>query len=179
LLATILSAQCTDVVVNKTTPTIFKKYKVPEDVLKVSESEIAKDIASVTFFQAKAKYIKSASETLVKEFGSEVPKSIEQLTTLSGVGKKTANAIQQNAFGLVNGVIVDTHVIRISQRLHWTKQKDPEKIEHELMNIFPKEEWKKLPHLMKAHGQQICTAKKAYCEKCPLNKHCPSAFNVT
>jgi endonuclease III len=178
VLATILSAQCTDVVINKTTPVLFRKYKKPEDLVKASEADIAADIKSVTFAQAKAKYLRNASETLVKSFGGEVPKNIEQLMTLSGVGKKTANAIQQNAFGMVNGVIVDTHVIRVGQRLGWTKNKDPEKIEQDLMRLFPKAEWKSLPHLLKSHGQQICTAKRAYCEKCPLNKKCPSAFKV-
>lgn len=178
LLATILSAQCTDVLVNKTTPALYKKYKKPEDVLKVSEEELAGEIKSITFYQAKAKNIRKACETLIKDFGGEVPREIDQLVTLGGVGKKTANAIQQNAFGMVNGVIVDTHVIRVGQRLGWTKNKDPEKIEQDLMKLFAKEEWKKLPHYLKAHGQQICTAKKAYCEKCPLNKVCPSAFRV-
>lgn len=178
VLATILSAQCTDVIINKTTPALFKKFKKPEDMVKASEKEVFELIAPVTFAGAKAKYLKKASETLVKDFGSQVPKEIAQLTTLSGVGKKTANAIQQNAFGLVNGIVVDTHVIRLSQRLGWTKQKDPEKIEADLMKLFPKSDWKILPHLLKSHGRAICTAKKAYCEKCPLNKVCPSAFKV-
>jgi endonuclease-3 len=189
LLATILSAQCTDVIVNKTTPALFRKYKRPEDILRVSEAELASDIRTVTFYAAKAKNIRRACETLVKEFGGEVPKEIDQLVTLGGVGRKTANAIQQNAFGTVNGIIVDTHVIRLAQRLGWTRQRgnntpqskssaDPEKIEQELMRLFPKAEWKHLPHLLKTHGQRICTAKKARCENCPLSKSCPSAFKV-
>jgi endonuclease-3 len=178
LLATILSAQCTDVVVNKTTPKLFAKYKVPQDILKATEVEIAADISTITFYQAKAKYIRKASETLVKDFGSQVPKDIDPLMTLAGVGKKTANAIQQNAFGIVNGVIVDTHVIRVAGRLGWTKNKDPANIENDLMKLFPKVEWQKLPHYFKAHGQKICTAKKAYCDRCPLATTCPSAFKV-
>jgi endonuclease-3 len=178
LLATILSAQCTDVIVNKTTPALYKKYNTPQDVLHVSEAEYAKDIAAVTFAAAKAKHTRVACETLIKEFGGEVPKSIEQLTQLRGVGRKTANAIQQNAFGLVNGVIVDTHVIRLAQRLGWTTQKDPEKIEQDLMRLFPKEEWKTLPHLLKAHGQRVCTAKVARCDSCPLTRVCPSAGKI-
>jgi endonuclease III len=178
VIATILSAQCTDAVVNRTTPAVFAKYRKPDDLMKASEQEVAADIKSISFAGNKAKYLKKMAETLIKDFGGEVPKDIDQLTTLSGVGKKTANAIQQNAFSLVNGVIVDTHVIRVSQRLGWTKNKDPEKIEQDLMRLFPKADWKIIPHLLKAHGQQICTAKKALCEKCPLNKTCPSAFKV-
>jgi endonuclease III len=177
VLATILSAQCTDVVVNRTTPVLFRKYKTPKGIVKVSEADIAKDISSITFASAKAKYIKKACETLVKDFGGEVPKEIDQLITLSGVGRKTANAIQQNAFNMVNGVIVDTHVIRVGARLGWTKQKDPEKIEQDLMKLFPKSEWKHLPHLLKSHGKKICKP-KPLCEACPLNKVCPSAFKV-
>jgi endonuclease III len=177
LLATILSAQCTDVIVNKTTPALFKKYKTPQDILKGTEVELANEIKSVTFAGSKAKYIRKACETLVKDFGGQVPKDIDQLVTLSGVGRKTANAIQQNAFDMVNGVIVDTHVIRVGQRLGWTKQKDPEKIEQDLMKLFPKTEWQHLPHLLKSHGQQICKP-KPLCENCPLNKVCPSAFKV-
>jgi len=178
LIATILSAQCTDVIVNKTTPALFAKYKKPQDILLSSESVLAKEISMVTFAQAKAKHIRKSCETLIKEFGGEVPKSIEQLTTLAGVGRKTANAIQQNAYGIVNGIIVDTHVIRLAQRLGWTKNKNPEKIEQDLMKLIPKDEWKSIPHLLKSHGQKICTAKKAYCDQCPLKKTCPSAFKV-
>jgi endonuclease III len=177
LLATILSAQCTDVVVNKTTPALFKKYRTPQEVLKSPPGELEGLIKSITFSGAKAGYIRKACETLVNDFGSEVPREIEQLTTLSGVGRKTANAIQQNAFGMVNGVIVDTHVIRVGQRLGWTKNKDPEKIEQDLMKLFSKSEWKHLPHLLKNHGQKICKP-KPLCESCPLNKNCPSAFKI-
>lgn len=177
LIATILSAQCTDVVVNRTTPALFAKYKRPEDILKSPPGELESLIKSITFSSAKAKNIRKACETLVKEFGGKVPKEIEQLTALGGVGRKTANAIQQNAFGLVNGVIVDTHVIRVGQRLGWTKNSSPEKIEQDLMKRFPKEEWKRLPHYCKAHGQQVCRPKPS-CDKCPLNKTCPSAFRI-
>jgi endonuclease-3 len=178
MLATILSAQCTDIVVNKTTPALFAKYNAPQDVLAATEEDIARDIQSITYYQAKARYIRKACETLVREFCSEVPKEIEQLTRLSGVGRKTANAIQQNAFGLVNGVIVDTHVIRIAQRLAWTREKDPERIERDLMALFPKQEWKRLPHVLKSHGQRTCTALRPKCDICPLNATCPSAWKA-
>lgn len=177
LIATILSAQCTDVVVNKTTPALFAKYRTPQDVLDAPQGELESMIRSITFSGAKAKNIRKACETLIRDFGGKVPKEIDQLTSLAGVGRKTANAIQQNAFGMVNGVIVDTHVIRVGSRLGWTKQKDAEKIEQDLMKLFPKNEWKHLPHLLKNHGQQICRP-KPLCEKCPLNKVCPSAFKV-
>lgn len=175
LIATILSAQCTDVIVNRTTPALYAKYKRPEDVLAVPEEELASEIKSITFAQAKAKHIRKACETLIRDFGGEVPKDMEQLITLQGVGRKTANAIQQNAFGIVGGVVVDTHVIRIAQRLGWTKQKDPAKIEQDLMRLFPKEEWKRLPHLLKSHGQRLCTAQRPKCPACPLKASCPSA----
>ncbi|MDD9953909.1 MAG: endonuclease III [Candidatus Woesearchaeota archaeon] len=173
VMATILSAQCMDVVVNRVTPNLYKKYKKPEDVLQVTVEELAEDIKGITYFQAKAKYIKKACQTLVDDFNSEVPEEIVDLVKLSGVGKKTANAIQQNAFGKVNGVIVDTHVIRLGQRLGWTQNKNPEKIEKDLMAIFPKNTWKSIPHLLKKHGQTICTARKAKCDECILQKSCP------
>jgi endonuclease-3 len=174
-MATILSAQCTDVVVNRTTPALFAKYKTPHDVVRAGEAALRDDIKSVSFAGTKAKHILQASEALIKDFGGEVPREIEQLITLPGVGRKTANAIQQNAFGIVNGVIVDTHVIRIAQRLGWTKEKNPEKIESDLMRIFPKSEWLHLPHYLKAHGQQLCTAKTPQCAQCPLHTTCPAS----
>ena len=177
LMATILSAQCTDVVVNRTTPALFKKYKTPQDIVKSPPGELESLIKSITFSTAKAKNIRKTCEILIKDFGGQVPTEIEQLVTLAGVGRKTAHAVQQNAFEKVNGVIVDTHVIRVGQRLGWTKNKDPEKIETDLSKLFPKSEWLHLPHYLKAHGQQICKP-KPLCEKCPLNKTCPSAFKI-
>jgi endonuclease III len=178
LLATILSAQCTDVIVNRTTPALYARYKRPEDVLMSSEEELCGHIRSITFFQAKARHIMRACATLVEDFGGEVPREMDRLTSLAGVGRKTANAIQQNAFGIVEGVIVDTHVIRIAQRLRWTQQKDPERIERDLIAIFPKREWRRLPHLLKAHGQRTCTAQRPRCAACPLQETCPSAGRV-
>ncbi len=178
LLATILSAQCTDVAVNKATPALFARYARPEDVLASSEEELCGYITTITFFQAKARHIMRACAALVRDFGSEVPSDLAKLVSLAGVGRKTANAIQQNAFGIVEGVIVDTHVIRIAQRLRWTLQKDPERIERDLVAIFPKGEWKRLPHLLKAHGQRCCTAQRPACGRCPLRGTCPSAGKV-
>jgi endonuclease-3 len=178
LLATILSAQCTDVVVNKTTPALFARYQTPQDVVNSTEEEVLSFIKSITFSGAKAKHIVKSCYILLEKFHGEVPKEIDELTQLAGVGKKTANAIQQNAFGMVNGVIVDTHVIRVAQRLGWTKNKDPEKIEQDLMKLFPKAEWKTLPHYFKAHGQKICVAPTPKCSICPLNTTCPSSLTA-
>lgn len=174
LLATILSAQCTDVVVNRTTPALYARFKTPQDILRSPVGELEGYIKSITFASAKANHIRKACAALVADFGSEVPRGMEQLTSLAGVGRKTANAIQQNAFGIVEGVIVDTHVIRIANRLGWSAQKDPVKIEADLMKRFPKGQWKRLPHILKAHGQRVCTAPRPKCSLCPLRETCPS-----
>ena len=173
LLAAILSAQCTDAVVNRTTPALFRRYKGPRDVRESPRDELEGLIKPVTFATAKAAYIRKACAMLIDEFGDEVPHGIAQLTRLSGVGRKTANAIQQNAFGIVEGVIVDTHVIRVANRLGWTRRKDPERIEQDLMRLFQRSEWKRLPHLLKAHGQRVCTAPRPKCALCQF-KNCPS-----
>lgn len=178
VIATILSAQTRDVVVNKVTPHLYGKYPKPEDLAAEDVGVIEQEIAPVTYAQNKAKYLKEAARMLAEEFGSKVPREIDDLVKLPGVGKKTANAIQQNAFSLVKGVVVDTHVIRLSQRLGWTAQKNPERIERDLMERFSCEEWKRLPHLLKNHGQKVCTARNPKCEDCVLNDSCPSAFKV-
>lgn len=167
--AAILSAQCRDTVVNATTEKLFKKYKTPLDFTHLDE----KDITAITFFRAKTAHIRKMSDMIITEYEGKVPQSTEALTELPGIGKKTANAIMQNAFGIVEGVVVDTHVIRVSYRLDWTKQKDPKKIEQDLMRLFDKKEWKKLPHLLKDHGRAVCKAPTPECSHCVLNKLCP------
>src|SRR3989338_6508314 len=162
VVAAILSAQCRDEVVNATTKMLFKKYRSAKDFASLEEN----DIKSITFFKAKAKNIREAAKAIDEKYKGKVPRTTEELIELPGIGKKTANAIMQNAFGVVEGVIVDTHVIRLAQRLGWTKQKNPEKIEKDLMNLIDKKYWKRLPHLLKDHGREVCKAPMPYCDKC-------------
>ena len=173
LVAAILSAQVRDTVVNAATPTLFKTYKTANDYARTDADELLQYVKSVTFAGAKTKNIIAACKILAEKHGGKVPQTMEELIDLPGIGRKTANTILQNAFGIVEGVIVDTHVIRVSYRLGWTKQTNPEKIEKELMTLFPKTEWKKLPHLMKDHGRDICKAPVPICSKCAVNKLCP------
>ncbi|MBT3538495.1 endonuclease III [Candidatus Woesearchaeota archaeon] len=172
--ATILSAQCRDEVVNATTKKIYLDFKSAKDYAEASVEELEKYTSSITFYKNKAKNIKKAMEILDSEYNGKVPESTKELIKLPGIGKKTANAIMQNAFGVVEGVIVDTHVIRISQRLHWTNEKNPEKIEKDLMTLLPKEYWKELPHFLKSLGRDVCKAPTANCKECVLSKVCPS-----
>src|SRR3989338_6529155 len=173
LVAAILSAQVRDTVVNAATPTLFKTYKTANDYARTDADELLQYVKSVTFAGAKTKNIIAACKILAEKHGGKVPQTMEELIDLPGIGRKTANTILQNAFGIVEGVIVDTHVIRVSYRLGWTKQTNPENIEKELMTLFPKTEWKKLPHLMKDHGRDICKAPVPICSKCAVNKLCP------
>ncbi len=167
--AAILSAQCRDTIVNAATEKLFKKYKTPKDFSELDDN----DISSITFFRTKGSNIRKMSGMIITEHDGKVPESTEALTELPGIGKKTANAIMQNAFGIVEGVVVDTHVIRVSNRLGWTKQTNPKNIEQDLMKLFDKSEWKKLPHLLKDHGRAVCKAPTPECSKCVLNKLCP------
>lgn len=178
VMATILSAQTMDTAVNRVTPELYERFRTPEELANADVEEIARLIAGVTYAGSKAKYLQKTGRILVEEFDGTVPERAEDLTKLPGVGKKTANAIQQNAFGIVEGIVVDTHVIRLSRRLGWTQQKDPGKIERDLMEIFPKDRWKQIPHLLKNHGRKICTARSPKCDRCVLNGTCPSAFKV-
>jgi endonuclease III len=172
--ATILSAQCRDEVVNVATKKIYLDFKSAKDYAEASVEELEKYMSSITFYKNKAKNIKKAMGILDSDYDGRVPESTKELVKLPGIGKKTANAIMQNAFGIVKGVIVDTHVIRISQRLKWTNEKNPEKIEKDLMQLLPKEYWKELPHLLKSLGRDVCKAPTADCKECVLNKVCPS-----
>ncbi len=173
LVATILSAQCTDVRVNIVTATLFRKYRVPQDYLNVSQEELAQDIKSINFFNNKTKSIQGTAQKLVENFGGEVPQTMDELLTLNGVARKTANVVLGNAFGIASGVVVDTHVSRLSQRLGITEETTPEKIEKNLNEIVPKKDWVMFPHWLISHGRKICIARKPKCDECVLSDICP------
>ncbi|MGB7202635.1 MAG: endonuclease III [Pyrinomonadaceae bacterium] len=173
LIATILSAQCTDVRVNIVTADLFRKYRAPGDYLKVTRRELEKDIHSTGFFRNKAKNIQAACKRIVEEYGGEVPQTMDDLLTLGGVARKTANVVLGNAFGIASGVVVDTHVSRISQLLGLTKNKTPEKIERDLQELIPKKDWVMFPHWMIHHGRAVCIARRPKCSECVLNDICP------
>lgn len=175
LVAAILSAQVRDEVVNTRTAIIFKKYKTAKDYANADIGQLENKIKPVTFFRNKAKNIKKACQILVEKHSGHVPKSMEELTALPGIARKTANAIQQNAFDIVSGIVVDTHVLRLSYRLGWTSNTKPEKVEQDLMNTIPKKYWKRLPYLLKSHGRAVCRAPIPACSKCILQKLCPKA----
>lgn len=173
--ATILSAQTRDENVNAATPKLFAKFKTAKDYAKVSPSELAKFISNISFANTKAKNIVNAMKIIDEKYGGKVPKTIEELTELPGIGRKTANAILQNAYGVVVGIPCDTHVLRVAYRLGWTKNTNPEKVEADLMKLFPKSDWEKIPHVLKAHGRAVCTAPVPKCSECPVSKLCPKA----
>jgi endonuclease-3 len=177
--ATILSAQCTDERVNIVTADLFRKYKKPEDYLKVSPRELEKDIQSTGFFRNKTKSIQGASKVLTEQYGGAVPRTMEELLELPGVARKTANVVLGNAFEIKAGVVVDTHVTRLSHRLDFTQQKTAEKIEQDLIPIVPKKDWVIFPHLLIAHGRKICKARNPLCPECPVERQCPSSFLKT
>jgi endonuclease-3 len=179
LVATILSAQCTDERVNMVTADLFRKYRKPEDYLKVSPRELEKDIQSTGFFRNKTKSIQGTSKVLTDEYGGVVPHTMEELLELPGVARKTANVVLGNAFDVKAGVVVDTHVTRLSHRLNLSQQKTAEKIEQDLIPIVPKRDWVIFPHLMIAHGRKICKARNPLCAECPVEKLCPSSFLKT
>jgi endonuclease-3 len=179
LIATILSAQSTDVRVNIVTADLFRKYKKPEDYLKVSPHELEKDIHSTGFFRNKTKSIQGTARLLTEQYGGEVPQTMDELLELPGVARKTANVVLGNAFGIKAGVVVDTHVTRLSHRLALTEEKTAEKIEQDLIPIVPKKDWVIFPHLMIYHGRKICKARNPLCEECTIEKLCPSSFLKT
>jgi len=174
LIATILSAQCTDERVNIVTATLFRKYLGPQDYVDATTEELENDIRSTGFFRNKTKSIKAASARLLEVYGGEVPKTMGELLTLGGVARKTANVVLGNAFGIASGVVVDTHVSRLSQRLGLTKNENADKIEKDLTELVPKKHWIMFPHWMIFHGRQICIARKPRCTKCVLADICPS-----
>jgi len=172
LIATILSAQCTDARVNEVTPDLFKRFPDPKAFAKADLENIEEAIRSTGFFRNKAKSIQACCQCLVDQFGGVVPRTMEELVTLAGVGRKTANVILGNCFG-IPGIVVDTHVQRLANRLGLTRHKDPEKIEMELSSLIPAEEQVNFCHRMIQHGRQICNARKPLCTACPLEKVCP------
>ncbi len=174
LIATILSAQCTDERVNIVTADLFRKYRAPQDYLDVSEAELQRDIHSTGFFRNKTRNIKAACERIISAYNGEVPRTMEELLTLGGVARKTANVVLGNAFGISSGVVVDTHVARLSQRLGLTGATDPKKIEEDLIALVPKRDWIMFPHWMIFHGRRICIARKPRCLECVLADLCPS-----
>jgi endonuclease-3 len=174
VVAVVLSAQERDAKINEITKELFKKFNTPQQFASASLEEIEKEISSVSFYKNKAKYIKQISQILVEKHGGEVPKSIEELEKLPGIGRKSANMILYNAFGINEGIAVDRHVLRVSQRLGLTKQQKPEKAEQELMKLVPKDQWGKFSNLLILLGRYICTAQKPKHSECPLYDLCPS-----
>lgn len=173
LVATILSAQVRDELVNSVTTQLFKKYKTAADYANAPLERLEEDLKSINFYRNKAKAIKGACKILVEDYKGQVPDKMEDLVKLPGIGRKTANAILINAFNKVEGIVVDTHVIRLSQRMGLTHESDPEEIERDLMNLIPKEEWKRLPWLMKEHGRAVCVPKRPKCDQCVVDPLCP------
>ena len=178
LVATILSAQCTDKRVNIVTKSLFKKYKTAEDYANADLGELEEDVRSTGFYRNKAKNIKRSGRMLVEKYDSQVPRTMNELLELPGVARKTANIVLSNAYGVIEGIAVDTHVRRLSKRLGLTENKNPDKIEADLMLIVPKSHWKRITDLLIFHGRNVCMAKKPKCSLCGLNKLCPSAFKV-
>jgi endonuclease III len=175
LCATILSAQCTDVRVNLVTPVLFGRYPTPEALARAKQADVEEIIRSTGFFRNKARSLIGMAQALVADHGGEVPRTMEQLRSLPGVGRKTANVILGNAFGINDGITVDTHVTRLSRLLGLTRHADPVKIEQDLMALFPQDQWALLSHLLIFHGRQICVARRPRCQDCVLSDLCPSS----
>jgi endonuclease-3 len=176
LVATILSAQCTDEKVNEVTATLFQKYRTPQDYLRVPEDELKADIKPTGFFNQKAISIREACRRIVEAYDGQVPNTMEDLITLRGVARKTANIVLGNSFGIVEGIAVDTHVKRLANRLGFSEQADPDKIEQDLMRLIPRERWFDFTYVLIDHGRAICVARRPRCEECPVNHLCPSSL---
>jgi endonuclease-3 len=175
LIAVILSAQCTDERVNSVVPELFERYDGPEAYANADENELAEAINSITYYNNKASYIKSASQDIVEKHDGEVPDTMAELTELAGVGRKTANVVLQHGHEVVDGIAVDTHVQRLSRRLGLTEESSPRGIEDDLVEIVPRDEWKELTHLLISHGRETCTARNPDCAECILEDICPSS----
>ena len=175
LVATILSAQCTDERVNMVTASLFTKYRTAEDYLKVPVEELAADIKPTGFFNQKTKSLRGACARIVDAYGGKVPNTMEDLITLPGVARKTANIVLGNSFGIVEGIAVDTHVKRLANRIGFSKESDPVKIEQDLMRLIPREKWFSFTYVLIDHGRAICHAKKPRCTECPIEPLCPSS----
>jgi endonuclease-3 len=178
LVSVVLSAQTTDVAVNQLTPTLFAEYPDASALAKANTEDVEGRINRIGMFRQKARNIVGLARQLVEKHGGEVPRTLEDLIALPGVGRKTANVVLGVAFGAPEGVVVDTHVLRLSQRLGLSKEKTPEDVEHDLMRLFPREDWERLPHVLIFHGRRICAAVKPACAACPVNDLCPSAFRA-
>lgn len=178
LVATILSAQCTDVRVNKVTKELFAKYPKVEDFSSLPLEKLKKYIYSTGFYNNKAKNIKTAAEKIIKEFQGKVPDNMQDLLTIPGVARKTANVILSVWFRKNEGIVVDTHVLRLAKRLGLTKESDPKKVEQDLLKLYPQAQWERIATMLIFHGREVCFAKKPNCEGCFLNKVCPNAFKV-
>lgn len=179
LVATVLSAQCTDERVNQVTATLFKKYPSVAAFANANLAELEQDIKSTGFYRNKAKSVLSGAQMIVARFGGEVPRTMEELITIPGVARKTANVVMGNAFGVVEGVVVDTHVGRVSKRLGLTNQDDPVKDEQSLMKVLPRADWLNYSHLIIYHGRAVCQARRAQCEVCGLADICPTGQQQT
>ena len=175
LIATILSARTTDAFVNKVTPVLFKKYPNPSKLAKADLEDIRSIIHGVGAYNNKSVFLKDTAQMLVDDFNSEVPRTIDELVRLKGVSRKTANVVLQVAFGINDGVVVDTHIGRVSNRLGLTKEEKPDKIERDLMSLLPQKEWGNYARYVGAHGRKLCASRKPKCPECPLNEMCPSA----
>jgi endonuclease-3 len=176
LVATILSAQCTDEKVNEVTATLFRKYRTPEDYLRVPEDELKLDIKPTGFFNQKAVSIRAACQRIVEAYDGTVPDTMEDLVTLRGVARKTANIVLGNAYGKVEGIAVDTHVKRVANRLGFSANSDPDKIEQDLMRLIPRDRWFDFTYVMIDHGRAICVARRPRCEDCPVSHLCPASL---
>ena len=175
LIAVILSAQCTDERVNKVCAELFETYETPEEYANAPQEEMAEAINSITYYNSKAGYIKSACTDILEKHDGEVPDTMDELTELAGVGRKTANVVLQHGHEVVEGIVVDTHVQRISRRLGLTEETSPARIERDLMEIVPEDDWKELTHLLISHGRETCTARNPDCSDCVLEDICPSS----
>ena len=178
LVATQLSAQCTDERVNLVTRDLFQKYRSAEDYATVSQEELEQDIRSTGFYRNKAKNIRAACQLLITNYDGKVPSTMADLLKLPGVARKTANVVLGNAFGIIEGFVVDTHIGRLARRFGWTTHEDPVKVEQDLMRLVPRQDWLDLSHLMIFHGRAICQSRKPLCQQCTLSKLCPSAFQI-
>jgi endonuclease-3 len=176
MIASILAAQNTDVNINKLTPMLFRKYRGPEDYLKVPPSELEQDIHKSGFFRQKTKSIQAVSKRLVEDFGGELPRTMDEMLSLPGIGRKTANVVLGNALGVVEGIVVDTHNIRLAGRLGLSEQKTADKIERDLMEIVPKKDWVMFSHWITWHGRRVCHARSPKCAECVLNDICPASM---
>jgi len=178
ILATVLSAQSTDVMVNKITPELFERWPTPQALASAQPAQVEQVLSKIGMFRQKTKNVIGLSKLLVEKHGGQVPRTLDELVQLPGVGRKTANVVLGVAFGTPEGVVVDTHVQRISQRLGWTKHTEPTDIEQDLMALFPRGDWDMLSHTLIFHGRRICAARKPACSACPVTAECPSAFDA-